>query len=71
MAKRPRLSIVSGSPAKANREPQRERETIGAEIKQLETILRKCAGKPGYAQRVEATKQRLEECRGELERLVR
>jgi hypothetical protein len=45
---------------------KRDPETIKAEIADLERILKKRTGKPGYAANVEAVKARLAECRTEL-----
>lgn len=57
-----KLSISSAKPP-----PQREPETIKAEIARLETLLRKSTGKPGLGDRVTEIENRLGECRSELE----
>ena len=50
------------------KQPKREGEVIVAEIKQLETIIRKCETKPGFADRVAKARERLAECNAELDR---
>lgn len=61
------LHILGGGNPLPEKKPRREGEVIAAEIKQIETIIRKCEGKPGFAQRVEAAKKRLAECQAEFE----
>lgn len=62
MVGRKKLGIVTA----AAEQPRREPEAVKSEIADLERMLKKRTGKPGFADNVKAIEARLAACRTEL-----